>query len=469
MQFDDAKIDLKNLPDLLTRYDSPLLQVANGELRQYLTALLNALFWKATKPKALFDESTAKQALQDEKRLQSLLGVAESALGTHNLKYPNANVNQGAVFEQNVARETGQNIQPWMSSHSVALTRTVGGAGNAAWAAEIRLLGTEFLLDGQRVRMADVLAQREGAVWDALLSLGLCEGDAEKLGGVLRQRLQQSDKGYLDRLSKQVFFPLRDDEDVVITPVQHFGLAREFHTRFFQRVKKENPQQERFQTRALKVGGANPINAGPYNAEIAGLYRHLLAEVPPANRRPFAADTEKAQAFEEHAQVLLARLRQRQTVFPLPNQLVFDDTFLSGEAIAQHGWSGGERRGKSNAYNRNTYQVAVDYMAEQLLHDATHLAEWLAAQENSVLLQPEFAQVSVLEKAWLDPRLRPQARLGADQVAILLTDALRLFKACQHHYQYQTEQQKWDKQSRILSIGDDQALRDSLATLIREF
>ncbi|OQX11168.1 MAG: hypothetical protein BWK73_18360 [Thiothrix lacustris] len=469
MQFDDAKIDLKNLPDLLTRYDSPLLQVASGELRQYLTALLNALFWKATKPEALFDESTAKQALQDEKRLQSLLGVAESALGTHNLKYPNANVNQGAVFEQNLAREIGQNLQPWVSSRSVALTRTVGGAGNAAWAAEIRLLGTEFLLDGQRVRMADALAQREGTVWDTLLVLGLREGDAEKLGGVLRQRLQQSDKGYLDRLSKQVFFPLRDGEDIVITPVQHFGLAREFHTRFFQRVKKENPQQERFQTRALKVGGANPINAGPYNAEIAGLYRHLLAEVPPANRRPFAGDIEKEQAFEEHAQLLLARLRQRQTVFPLPNQLVFDDTFLSGEAIAQHGWSGGARRRKSNAYNRNTYQVAVDYIAEQLLQDATHLAEWLAAQAESVLLQPEFEKVSMLEKAWLDPRLRPQARLGAAQVEMLLTDALRLFKACQHHYQFDAEPQKWEKQARILSIGDEEALRSSLTTLIREF
>lgn len=469
MRFDAAKIDLKTLPDVLTRYDAPLLQVASTELRAYLTALLNALFWKATKPETLFDEATTKQALQDEKRLQSLLGVAESALGTHNLKYPNANVNQGAVFEQLEGANTNQTLQPWISSRSALLTRTVGGAGNAAWAAEIRFLGAEFLLDRQRVRMADVLAQREGAVWEALLALGLRETDANQLGSVLRQRLQQPDKGYLDRLSKQVFFPLRDGEDVVITPVQHFGLAREFHARFFQRVSKDNPQQERFHTRALKVGGANPINAGPYNAEIGGLYRHLLAEMPAPQRLRFDTDAEKASEFEAYAKRLLVRLQQRHTVFPLPNQLVFDDTFLSGEAILKHGWSGGTRRRKSNVYNRDTYQVQVNYIAEQLLLDATHLAEWLAAQRESVLLQAEFAPVSALEKAWLDPRLRPYARLGEQQLAELVTSALMLFKACQHHYQYQAQQQQWEKRAQQLSRVDESRLTESLSSLIREF
>lgn len=206
MQFNDVKIDLKNLPDVLTRYDAPLLQIASSELRLYLTALINALFLKASKFETLFDESTAKQALQDEKRLQSLLGVAENALGTHNLKYPNANVNQGAVFEQ-LPRDTASTMQPWVSSYSLALTRTIGGAGNAAWAAEIRFLGTEFLLDGERVRMADVLAQQAGAVYVALQGLGLRQADADKLAAVLAQRLRQADRGSLDRLSKQVFFP----------------------------------------------------------------------------------------------------------------------------------------------------------------------------------------------------------------------------------------------------------------------
>ena len=327
MQFDNAKSDPKNLPDLLTRYDAPLLRVASGELGLYLTALINALFLKANKSEALFDEATAKQVLQDEKRQQSLLGVAESALGTHNLKYPNANVNQGAVFEQ-LPRAASPVAQPWVSSHSVALTRTLGGAGNAAWAAEIRFLGAEFLLEGERVRMAEVLAQRTGAVWKALHCLGLRQSDADKLGAVLAQRLGQPESGGVDRLSKQVFFPLRDADDVVITPVQHFGLAREFHSRFFQRVSKDNSQQERFQTRALKVGGANPINAGPYNAEIGGLYRHLLAEVPNPQQMRFATDAEKEREFEAYSARLLARLQQRQTIFPLPNQLVFDDILM---------------------------------------------------------------------------------------------------------------------------------------------
>ena len=468
MQFDNAKSDLKTLPDLLTRYDAPLLQIASGELRSYLTTLINALFLKESKAEALFDETTVKQVLQDEKRQQALLGVAESALGTHNLKYPNANVNQGAVFEQ-LPRDTASTMQPWVSSRSVMLTRTLGGAGNAAWAAEIRFLCAEFLLDGARVRMADVLAQRAGTVWEALHGLGLRQGDADKLGAVLAQRLRRAERGSLDRLSKQVFFPLRDAQDVVITPVQHFGLAREFHSRFFQRVSKDNPQQERFQTRALKVGGANPINAGPYNAEIGGLYRHLLAEVPAPQRMRFATDAEKAREFEAYSERLLARLQQRNTIFPLPKQLVFDDTFLNDEAILKHGWSGGTKRRKSNVYNRNTHQIAVDYIAAQLLLDATHLAEWLALQDQSVLLQPEFAAVPALEKAWLDPRLRPFTHLGEQQVAELVTTALGLFKACQYHYQFDAEPQRWEKRAQQLSIVDATALTDSLTSLIREF
>lgn len=468
MQFDNAKYDPKNLPDLLTRYDAPLLRVASGELGLYLTALINALFLKANKSEALFDEATAKQVLQDEKRQQSLLGVAESALGTHNLKYPNANVNQGAVFEQ-LPRAASPVAQPWVSSHSVALTRTLGGAGNAAWAAEIRFLGAEFLLEGERVRMAEVLAQRTGAVWKALHRLGLRQSDADKLGAVLAQRLGQPESGGVDRLSKQVFFPLRDADDVVITPVQHFGLAREFHSRFFQRVSKDNPQQERFQTRALKVGGANPINAGPYNAEIGGLYRHLLAEVPNPQQMRFATDAEKEREFEAYSARLLARLQQRQTIFPLPNQLVFDDTFLSGEAILKYGWSGGIKRHKSNQHNRNRHQATVDYIAQQLLQDARHLAEWLARQPSSVLLQPEFAAVSALEKAWLDPRFRPYTRLGEAQVGQLVSTALRVFKACHHHYQYLAEQQQWVKRAHSLSIVDELTLTESLTRLIREF
>ena len=219
----------------------------------------------------------------------------------------------------------------------------------------------------------------------------------------------------------------------------------------------------------MKVGGANPINAGPYNAEIGGLYRHLLAEVPMLDAYSFATDREKAQAFDDYAQRLLARLQQRHTIFPLPNQLVFDDSFLNADAILKQGWSDGQRRRKSNVYNRNTHQVAVDYIAEQLLQDATHLAEWLAMQADSVLLQAEFAEVSELEKSWLDRRLRPYTRLGEQQVDSLVTHALQLFRNCCHHYQYHAEQQQWQKQAQQLSRVDEAVLTDSLTSLIREF
>lgn len=183
----------------------------------------------------------------------------------------------------------------------------------------------------------------------------------------------------------------------------------------------------------------------------------------------FATDAEKEREFEAYSARLLARLQQRQTIFPLPNQLVFDDTFLSGEAILKYGWSGGIKRRKSNQHNRNRHQATVDYIAQQLLQDARHLAEWLARQPSSVLLQPEFAAVSALEKAWLDPRFRPYTRLGEAQVGQLVSTALRVFKDCHHHYQYLAEQQQWVKRAHSLSIVDELALTESLTRLIREF
>ena len=429
MVFSSLQNDLKTLPDLLTRYDSPLLQIASGELRSYLIALINALFLKASKAEALFDEATVTQVLQDEKRQQALLGVAESALGTHNLKYPNANVNQGAVFEQ-LPRAEASMPQPWVSSHSVVLTRTLGGAGNAAWAAEIRFLGAEFLLDGARVRMADVLAQQSGAVWEALHGLGLRQGDADKLAAVLAQRLHQPERGFLDRLSKQVFFPLCDAQDVVITPVQHFGLAREFHSRFFQRVSKDNPQQERFQTRALKVGGANPINAGPYNAEIGGLYRHLLA-LPPQQ--------ESSMDSERLFGMVLARCRQRGSVFGAYG--AFDVSALNKSVVQ-----------RSSRLNRQQREGVANGIAWKLLSDARVLMQWGRRHGLHPLEQGMPLELSSLEKHWLDPRR--STRLDKTQLQTLASLALQHLK---------------DGLPDTLSLTDETLLTASVTRLLREF
>ncbi len=453
---------IKELPGWLVRYDAALLEVTASELRDYLLALVNALFFKATKQEELFDAVTAKQALTDAKRLQSLLGVAESALGTHNLKYPNANVGQGAVFGQAEVNHPAN--YPWVSSLTTRLTRTVGGAGNAAWAAEIRFLCTEFLLEGERTRMADVLATREGKVWEVLQTLGLQQTDADKIGRVLHQRLNHPDKGAIDHLSKQVFFPIREGEDVVITPVQHLGLAREFHARFFQRISKDNPRQERLNVRALKVGGANPINAGPYNAELGGLYRHLLAEAPPPKR----SSANEAEQFDDHAALLLARLRQRYTVFPSPQQLELDVTLFDADALPKRAWRKGISCQKSHIENRLVFEQAADALARQLLQDACHLAEWLALQADSPLTEAAFDQVAVLEKAWLDPRLRAQQRLGANQVEVLVSAALALFEQCKNHYKLDDKGEK-QRTAHALSKMDKEMLQGCLETLIKEF
>jgi hypothetical protein len=442
---------IKELPDRLVRYDSPLLDVTASELRDYLAALVNALFLKASKADDLFDAGTARQVLQDQKRLQSLLGVAESALGTHNLKYPNANVGQGAVFAQPVAGSTVPNA--WVSSRTVNVVRTLGGAGNAAWAAEIRFLCAEFRLDGQHTRMADVLASREGLVWETLKGLGLQQADADPIGAVLHNRLTQPDKGAIDRLSKQVFFPVRDAKETqyaVITPVQSFGLAREFHVRYRQRTHKDNPHREFFNTRALKVGGANPINAGPYNAELGGLYQHLLAKMPSQTA--------------DNVERLLARLHTQKSIFPRPKQLHLDVTDLVFHKNSLH-------LTQNSKTHRDNFEAAADSLALQLLQDAITLHQWLLEQAESPLMDAIYANIPDLQKQWLDPKLRQNPRLGNNQITALVAIAMRLLGDCPKHVYEQNPKDKTVKRIPAPLLGDleSKLMRDSLTALIKEF
>lgn len=456
---DLLKDNPKALPDILTRFDSPILTIDTNSLPTYLTTLINVLFNKSKKPEELQGKATAKEALQLPRRSKSLCGVAENALGTHNLKYPNANVSQGGVFYQ--GEYSSLKNDPYLSSDTTRLTRTIGGAGNAAWAAEIRFLSTEFMMGGARIRIADELARREGDVWQNLLALGLPEDTADDLASTLQQRLNEADKGSIDRLSKQVFFPVRGGEDIVITPVQSFGLTREFHTRMKQRSHREAENPEWLVHRSLKVGGANPINAGTYNAELGGLYRHLLAAAP-------AVKISNREAYGQRLNQLLARIEKRGTVFPRAKQLDLDFTYLNPENLPKPNQAFLKNR---QLFKGDGKQIdgATDYIAHRIMEDARFVYDWCKEQPEAVLDQSRYKKLDELELMLLDYHLRPQSRLGLNQHKLLIEQAFQLFVDSKHRYEKTKEKECEKKKSEYTPTDIDfKAVKASLKHYLEE-
>jgi len=424
------EIPTKERPDRLVRYDAPLLAIKTTELHTYLLQLINALFNKAKTEEALNSSENAQQALQLPKRLNTLAAVASDVLGTHNLKYPNAGVKQGGIFQQDQAHYD----YPFVSSKTTQLTRTLGGAGNAAAAAEIRFLSTEFLLEQQRTGISAVLQAQTGAVWEHLLQLGLPEADAISLGKQLTQRTTQAETKPVDRLLKQVFFPRDHNEqhDIIITPILHFGLAREFHSR----LKQRRNDSEWISTHNIKVGGANPINAGPHNAEIGGVYHHLAVTIPRQQHNPI--------------QQLLANLEKHATIFPNAQTLMFDTRIFKSSAIYQ----------ASNKESREEYQTDLFSIVQQLLQAPLSLADWLQKNTHHTV---SLHDLSELEQRFLQALIHGKPRLSSDDIQKLSRKCLSIFEKAQH---YDGEPHK--KPNYLLDDTDKQDLQKAISQHLRE-
>lgn len=285
----------KELADLVSRFDkSPPLIISEDQLSQFIVVLINATVNKCkTNNERLHDHELAKEFLNNEKSLSTLLNAIE-LIGTHNLKCPNANISQGAAVDVDLTHHAVATM-PYVHSASTNKARFVSGAGNASYAGYIRLLAQEFSMDGTIMSLVQCFAQGIDPVISSLKTLGLAEHWCKNLHLKAQHYWYQSEgTPPVDRFAKQIFWPIRHNDgfqDILITPVVPFGFTRELHHRLNERrfnTKKddekakdaEEKKNQFFTVLDVKVGGANPINTGPFSAEIGGNYKHFIANMP---------------------------------------------------------------------------------------------------------------------------------------------------------------------------------------------
>ena len=269
----------KSFLEDLIRFDrAPPFEIVSRDLGRFLVALVNGSVNKCKKnDDALHDQRTVREFFSDEKKIKTLRSTL-SMVGTHNLKCPNANVSTCVVVDP--ALQHAADPQPYVHSASIECQRLISGSGNAGYAGYFRLLGQEFVLNGTPTSIIQSLAKGEGLVCQQLIELGLCETDLQNLHETASSHwCEPSGVTAPDRFLKQVIWPGGEGEDIVITPVMPFGSTQELHKRLNQRRLDEQLPQL-INTRVTKVGGTQPINVGPFNAELGGLYRHLYADIP---------------------------------------------------------------------------------------------------------------------------------------------------------------------------------------------
>ncbi len=317
------------------------------------------------------------QPLQDPKIHAGLLR-ATAMIGTHNPKAPNANVAALPLLAHNPGQDEG--LPPGSSSRTTHYYRQVGCAGNAADAAYMAFLAKEFVIDGEIRSVGEDFARR-GPLWDAALEEGLPQQIAENLSKRLATRFGQAAAEPIDRFLKQIYWPTADGGYCLISPVQSFAMLGETVLRIDEAVRK---QQHVVPRESTKVAGANAINAGQLNAEIAGLHPHLRC-LPPQ----YATRRDREDPF----QTLLAQLAA---------QHLFHKGSISHQTAEIVKSAVADPRENAEAKRRFRYNLAR--AAREVLEEAEALAEQLQAEESCSLLDERFANVSTELKAWLDPR-----------------------------------------------------------------
>lgn len=325
-------------------------------------------------------ERPIREVLQDPKTHAGLLRAA-GMVGSHNPKVPNANVAALPLL----AREPGraEELPPGASSRTTPCFRRTGSAGNAADAAYMAFLAKEFVIAGQTRSVGEDFARR-GPLWQAAVAEGLPQAVADALADRLNTRFDRPAEEPIDRFLKQIYWPTEDGGYCLLSPVQSFGILGETVLRIDEAIRKHQHVVPREYT---KVAGANPINAGQLNAEIAGLHPHLLCLPPQRDRR--GGDWYPA---------LLAQLASGNLFHPglLSKQTV--DTLQSTFADP-----------RANVQAKHRFERKLAHAAREALHQAEELAEALQEQDPCPLLEERFDQVPAALKAWLDPRSLPEA------------------------------------------------------------
>jgi hypothetical protein len=335
------------------------------------------------------------EVLQDPKTHAGLLR-AVGMIGTHNPKAPNANVAALPLL----ACDPGwaEDIPLGASSRTTSCFRRTGSAGNAADAAYMAFLAKEFEIEGQSRSVGADFARR-GPLWQAAIGEGLPQTVADELADRLNTRFDGPTDEPIDRFLKQIYWPTEDGSYCLISPVQSFGILGETVLRIDDAVRKHQHVVPREST---KVAGANPINAGQLNAEIAGLHPHLLCLPPQRDSRRRGDDWTAA---------LLAQLAAGN---------LFHPGLLAKDSAATLKSTFDDPRENAEAKHRFTRNLA--HAVREALQEAEELAEALQAQDPCPLLEERFANVPAELKAWLDPsslNLPETAPLSKDLLALL--------------------------------------------------
>jgi len=404
-----------DLSDRLLRFDAPPCDIPAARAQDWLVALINATLGKTKKIEELFDQAAARRLLGADKTRKGLLGTIPM-IGSHNLKFPNANVQLCALAEQ----VDGVSTAPLLHSRTIRRERYWSGAGNAANASYIRLLAQEALFDGQPSCLMLALAKQEGVLWEAARNLGWDDDEICRLcHGQLYQPLDRP----VDRLAKQVLWPRQSGDYVAITPVLPFGLTRELH----ERLRLLRGDTWRIHTVSTRVGGTQPINAGPFNAERGGRYQHIRALPPRLGVRPEQS---------------LAALSNNASLFRLCRRALLDvgrlqkPTGLGVIPESRH------RSAHANAARELIEQVAAPLdelmLALAGLDDALQLAavQHLPEAERRWLLAEPLSRE---QREWLAEQLCTVVlaipkRAGRDKAILADADVAALTEACREYF-----------------------------------
>ncbi len=214
----------------------------------------------------------------------------------------------------------------------------------------------------------------------------------KKVTSCLKGKLQ-GDLKEVDRLSKQVFFPVRNGKDVVITPIQHTGLTRDFHLKI-DRIKQN--KKESIPCRVIKVGGANPINAGQLNAELRGRQRHLKS-LPPDFKY-------------SRTRSILSRLKKTGSIFSIDQARAID--FGPLKKIFS--------KKSDNVSIRKEINDEMKKIVSRLLSDAEYLSEYILNNDDFSFDDDSFKKVSKTERKFLDLRSRNYKKLGSNEKRVLV-------------------------------------------------
>ena len=252
---------------LVNSYKCPL-DVSSAELSDYATLLLDAC---------------ANGKISNINLLNKAIAFVErGGFGTHTSKFPNTNIvmSEAAIM----AHPTPVSSVGAVSSNT-SLSRPHLAAGNASNIPAQRLLCAVLRLDNTVISVAHDLATH-GPVFRVICATSPETVESIKsLASAIKARLTTPSKltSAINRSEKYssgiatIFWPVDQhaSEFHLLSPVSSLAMIAELQTR--QLVANLNLGQQR----AIKVGGAQPQNAGLLAMDHNGFINHLLSLPPP--------------------------------------------------------------------------------------------------------------------------------------------------------------------------------------------